>query len=300
MIDIENLEEKFSIEGVLGFAQLEGDLVYATVSNKFGDADICLYGAHVTSFTPQKNSDILWMSTESSFEEGSPIRGGIPVCFPWFGPHPSNTEKPQHGFARLMYWDVIETATQENGETLIKLQLCASEETKAYWDYDFCAEVTFIVGSTLRMTLKVSNASKEAFDYGCALHSYFSLSGIENISIEGLQTTKYHNQITSGEGIQESEKLEIKEAITRHYYDTVTPCVINDPVFGRRIRVDKLGSKITTVWNPGKETCVQIADIADDAYHAFVCLETVNAYNDIIHLGPGESHETTTIIGLDE
>ncbi|MDO9616031.1 MAG: D-hexose-6-phosphate mutarotase, partial [Bacteroidota bacterium] len=87
MIDIDELDEKFSIEGELGFAELEEDLVFITVSNKFADADICLYGAHVTSFKPRNSMEILWMSPDSSFEEGTPIRGGIPVCFPWFGPH---------------------------------------------------------------------------------------------------------------------------------------------------------------------------------------------------------------------
>lgn len=300
MIDIDELDDKFSIEGELGFAQLENDLVFATISNKYADADICLYGAHITSFRPHNTMEILWVSPNSNFEEGSPIRGGIPVCFPWFGQHKTDPQKPQHGFGRLMYWDVVETASSPNGETLIRLQLCSSEETKAFWPHDFCAEISVNVGRTLIATLKVTNTSSVPFEYGCALHSYFTLSSIENITIEGLQNTKYHNQLQPGDLIQESAELAIQQAETRHYYDTESPVVISDPFFRRRIKVSKLGSSVTTVWNPWEEACAKIPDLPDDGYHAFVCVEAVNAFNNVIRLAPGEVHETSAIIGLEE
>ena len=300
MIDLESLEDKYSIEGEVGFSEMEGDLVFITVSNKFADADICLYGAHITNYKPHKTIEILWMSAESKFVEGSPIRGGIPICFPWFGPHKSDSSKPQHGFGRLMYWDVTETASMKTGETLVKLQLCSSPETKAFWDYDFCAELTVIVGKTLNTTLKVTNTSSADFEYTCALHSYFMLSSVEETKIEGLKGTKYYNQLDGNDYVQEEEILEIHKAETRHYYDTENACVIHDPLFGRRIKVEKSGSKITTVWNPWEETCAKIDDLPDDGFHSFVCIEAVNAFNNAIKLAPGESHETAAIIGLED
>lgn len=300
MIDIDELDDKFSIEGEVGFAELEENMPFITVSNKHAEADICLYGAHITNYKPHRTMEVLWMSPESNFQEGVPIRGGIPICFPWFGPHKSDSSKPQHGFARLMYWNVIETAVQPTGETLVRLQLCSSPETKAFWDYDFCAELSVIVGKTIKVALKISNTSSSSFEYTTALHSYFSLSSIEEITIDGLQNTRYFNQLDSGDYIQETEKLEIHKAETRHYYDTETDCVINDPIFGRRIKIEKLNSKVTTVWNPWEETCSKIDDIPDDGFHSFVCVETVNAFSFPINLAPGESHETVAIIGLDE
>ncbi|MDP2335053.1 MAG: D-hexose-6-phosphate mutarotase [Bacteroidota bacterium] len=300
MIDIDELDDKFSIEGEIGFGELENDLVFVTVSNIHADADICLYGAHVTSFRPQNAMDILWMSPESSFEVGKPIRGGIPVCFPWFGPHKTDPEKPQHGFGRLMYWDMAGTATLPGGESQIRLQLCSSEETKAYWPHDFCAEMTFVVGRTLQVSLKVTNTSAKPFEYTCALHSYYNLSAIDNITIEGLQGTTYYNQLTGENGIQEEETLQIQEPMTRHYLDTEAPVVIADSVFRRRIKAEKTGSKVTTIWNPGEETCAKIGDLPDDAYHAFVCVEATNAFGFPIKLAPGESHETSAMIGLEE
>ena len=300
MIDIDELEDKFSIEGEVGFAELENDLVFLTVSNKYADVDICLYGAHVTSFRPHKAMEVLWMSPESNFEVGKAIRGGIPVCFPWFGPHKTDPQMPQHGFARLMYWDVLETKTLPSGETFIRLQLCSSEETKAYWPHDFCAQLTVVVGLTLTVTLKVTNTSSVLIEYTCALHSYFSLSSIENITIDGLQGTSYHSQLEPGEFVQQEPLLEIQKAETRHYYNTEGPCIIDDSTFRRRIRVAKAGSKVTTVWNPWEETCASIADLPDDGYEAFVCVEAVNAFSDVVRLSSGESHETSAMISLEE
>jgi glucose-6-phosphate 1-epimerase len=300
MIDIEELDDKFSIEGEVGFAELEEDLVFITVSNKYADADICLYGAHVTSFKPRNNMDLLWMSPDSNFEVGTPIRGGIPVCFPWFGPHKTDAEKPQHGFARLMYWEVAETSTNAAGESVVKLQLNSSDETKAYWPYDFVAEMTFVVGKKLTVTLKVTNPSTEPFSYTCALHTYYNLSAIDSISIEGLNGLTYYNQLTGENGVQEEEKLEITDALTRHYLNTETPVIIDDSAFRRRIKVDKTGSKVTTVWNPGAETCANIGDLPDDGYETFVCVEATNAFDYPVHLNPGESFETSAIIGIDD
>ena len=300
MIDIDELDDKFSIEGEVGFAELEEDLAFVTVSNKHGDADICLYGAHVTSFRPRNSMDLLWMSPESNFEEGKAIRGGIPVCFPWFGPHKTDSEKPQHGFARLMYWEVANTSTNASGESVVRLQLSSSAETKAYWPHDFLAEMTFVVGKKLTATLKVTNTSGAPFDYTCALHSYYSLSAIESISIEGLKGLTYYNQLTGERDVQEEETLEITDALTRHYLNTETPVIIADSAFRRRIKVDKSGSKVTTVWNPGAETCANIGDLPDDGYETFVCVEATNAFDYPVHLAPGESFETSAIIGIDD
>ncbi|MCY1722240.1 D-hexose-6-phosphate mutarotase [Prolixibacteraceae bacterium Z1-6] len=298
-MNTDELNDRFGIEGEIGFYE-EEDLIFAMVSNKFADATISLYGAQILNFNPVRNMEILWMSSESYLEKGKAIRGGIPVCFPWFGMHETDEKMPQHGFARIMDWEVSKAEILAGGESLITMQLCSSEETKKYWPYDFCAEMIFIVGNQLSVTLKVTNTSGEPIDYTCALHTYFSLSAIENITIEGLQNTRYQNQLDGGDYLQEKPLLKIKEATTHHYYDTEQTCVINDPVYNRRISIKKQGSKNSTVWNPWTETCAKLGDIADDGYHTFVCLETVNKINDIIELAPGETHETTSIIGIEE
>lgn len=298
-MDTEELNEKFGIEGEIGFAELDGDLPFVMISNKYAEVDISLYGAHLLSFRPKGTIDVMWMSPLSAFEKGKAIRGGIPVCFPWFGPHVNNASLPQHGFARLMIWEVAEVRTLEKGESQVVLKLASSEETKTYWPHDFVAEMNFVIGPKLTVSLKVTNTSGDPITYSAALHSYFNFSGIENIAIEGLENTHYENQLDGKRYVQEEKLLKISEAITRHYFDTETDCIIHDPYFKRSIQIEKLGSKCSTVWNPGAETCSQMNDMPDDGYETFVCLETVNKINNLIQIEPGESHETTAIISVD-
>jgi len=160
--------------------------------------------------------------------------------------------------------------------------------------------MSITVGLSMTVSLKVTNTSAETFDYGCALHSYYHLSAIENLTIEGLEGTNYYNQLTCEKGIQNEFYLQIEGAFTRHYLNTENPVIIADPVFRRRIKVDKAGSKVTTVWNPGEEASAQIIDLEDDSYETFVCVEATNAFGYEIQLAPGESYETSAIIGLEE
>ena len=298
-MDIDELNEKFGVEGEVGFMELDGDLPFITITNKYAEADICLYGAQITSFRPMRTTDVLWMSPYSIFEKGKAIRGGIPVCFPWFGPHGSDSALPQHGFARTSMWEVTKVDTLEKGETYVSMQLKSSEETKAYWPHDFVAEMIFVIGDSLSVTLKVTNPSDSAISYTSALHTYFNLSAIENIKIAGLANTHYENQLDGNRYVQEEELLEVSEAITRHYFDTEADCNIHDPYFKRDIRIAKEGSKCSTVWNPGAEVCEQMSDMPNDGHETFVCLETVNKINDQIDLAPGESHETTAVISVE-
>ena len=294
-MNIDDLNEEFGIEAEVGFYEEDG-LVYIMVSNKHAEATISKYGAQILNYNPSRNVEILWMSPESRFEEGKAIRGGIPVCFPWFGPHASESGFPQHGFARIMNWELVRTETLQGGENQIVLQLCSSEQTKTYWDNDFCAEMIFTIGAKLEVSLKVTNTSDVPIVYSCALHSYFSVSAIDNITIRGLKDTSYEDQLNGGDYIQKEELLKIKGEITRHYYDTEETCVIDDPVFNRNIQIAKAGSKNSTVWNPGATTCAEMGDVPDHAYETFVCLETVNKIDDMIELDTGESHSTIAII----
>jgi glucose-6-phosphate 1-epimerase len=299
MMNVDDLNDKFGIEGEVGFSEMDGELVYLSVWNKYGEADICLYGAHVTHYQPADNFEVFYMSPDSEFEVGKPIRGGIPVCFPWFGPHVSDASLPVHGFARLMYWDVLDVKVLPEGETLVQLGLASNAETKAYWPYDFSAELTLVVGRKLGVRLKVTNTGSEAFTYTSALHSYFNISAIEHIQIEGLKDTAYYNGFETELHHQTIEMLTITEETNRRYINAANACGIHDPAFFRTIVVEKAGSNVTVVWNPWEETAKKIGDLPDDGYHAFVCVEAVNAYNDAITLNPGQNHITATAIAVD-
>src|SRR5574344_2572245 len=273
MINIDELEDRFSIEGEVGFYEGDGHLIYISVCNKYADAEICLYGAHVTSFIPNGSFDMLWMSPDSDFEVGKPIRGGIPLCFLRFGPHATDPSKPAHGFARLMYWDVAETASLENGETLVKLQLNASDETRAYWPFDFRAELSIIVSRTLSVSLNIFNTGSQPFEYSAALHSYLSVSEIKNVLVEGLQGVSYYNGFGNELTVQQENLIKIEKEENRRYVNANSECLIFDTIFRRVITAAKEGSNVTVVWNPWEETCAKMNDMPDDGYQDFICVE---------------------------
>ncbi|MES2848187.1 MAG: D-hexose-6-phosphate mutarotase [Bacteroidota bacterium] len=302
MITIETLNEKFGIAGKVQFYKGKGDLVTASVNTGGSTADICLYGAQALSFIPAGTSDLLWMSERSLFEEGKAIRGGIPVCFPWFGPHSTDKTKPQHGFARLQYWDV--TAVKENADKsiAIELSLQQSEASLQMWPFNFNAKAIFIVGKSLQLQLTVTNTGNEPFEYSDALHTYFNISNIDTVVVEGLQDATYYEAFGTALKTQQNQLLYFNEETNRRYVNTTSNCIIHDKNMSRKISVEKTGSKVTVVWNPAEATTKTIADITPDGYKTFVCVEPANAYPgiDMITLSPGQSHTLSTTIKIED
>ncbi|HLP17833.1 MAG TPA: D-hexose-6-phosphate mutarotase [Bacteroidota bacterium] len=297
-----NLQELNRINGIAGaveFIEGRGGLPTAILHSTHAEAVVCLYGAQVLSYSPKGLRDLLWMSGNSEFQQGKPIRGGIPVCFPWFGPHVSDPKKPQHGFARLQLWTVAGASVYADGTVELRLSLSDNEETHALWPYAFAAEVVIRVGTDLDVTLRCTNTGTEAFTYTDALHSYFAVSDIGNVKISGLQGTEYYFGTATDSQPQQEEHLKIRQEENRRYIETSADCVIHDAAVPGPIRVAKRGSRVTVVWNPWKETAKQISDMPDEGYKTMICVEAVNAYGDAVTLQPGATFNLgTTIIAM--
>jgi glucose-6-phosphate 1-epimerase len=299
---VETLNEKFGMGGNVQFHSGKGGLKMIAVTNKQATATLALYGGHLLSYQPVGQKDILWMSEKSLFENGKAIRGGIPVCFPWFGPHPADKTKPQHGFARLQEWQVNEVKTNEDESTLVSLNLQETNDSLQLWPFTFNATLDFIIGKTLEVKLTVTNTGDKAFEYSDALHTYFNISDIAGISIEGLQNATYYDGFEMDLKIQQSTSLKFETETNRRYINHSGDCIINDTRYNRKIKVTKNGSKVTVVWNPGEAVTKTIGDMVPDSYKTFVCVEPANAYPgiDMIALAAGESHTLSTTIQLIE
>jgi glucose-6-phosphate 1-epimerase len=295
-MDISELNEKYRVAGEIEFSTGTGGLPVIVISNQHATSLIFLHGAHVVSYQPKGSHDLLWMSPDSVFEEGKAIRGGIPICFPWFGPHPTDTLLPQHGFARLHNWEVAGTSTLENGASQINLHLHHDPATMALWPFEFSASLTVTVGPKLEVKLTITNTSDKIFTYTDALHSYFSVSSLPAVSIDGLGGTIYYNGADHVRQRQLDVLLVIFNEMNRRFIDHTADCIIYDTGFKNRVRVSKTGSKVTVVWNPGPVATKKIADIPDDGYNGFVCVEAANAYKDAITLAGGEQHTISTTI----
>lgn len=293
---LEQLNTDHAIDGHLHFEAGQGGLIKAVIANQYADAEIYLHGAHITHFQPQKQEPILWMSSQAQYQADGALRGGIPVIWPWFGAHPTDSNKPSHGFVRVMDWSVIKTSTTESGETIITLGLTDSETTRSLWDHPFALTLTATVGTTMQVDLTATNAGSQPFEAGAALHTYFNIGHIEQIHIAGLDGRDYLDKVTGFDRKHQDGPIHIASEVDRVYLDTDDEVVIHDKVLKRKIRVGNAGSRSTVVWNPWRERSAQIGDFPNDGYETMVCVETANAATDVRTIAPGASHTLTQII----
>lgn len=288
------LNHTYGIDTLLAFHEGPGGLPTAVITTASARAEISLYGAQVLSYEPAGKTDVLWMSSRSIFKEGKAIRGGIPLCFPWFGAHADDPSKPQHGFARLTMWDVVASRVTSDGTVELHLAITETPATMALWPHAFRAELIVTVGSSLDVTLRCTNTGAEAFTYTDALHTYCAVDRIDEVSVEGLEGTAFLEGRDMTVEHQTEEHLEIRRETNRRYLDTACDCLLHDRHRRQTLRVAKQGSRVTVVWNPWTATTKSIADMADDGYETMLCIEAVNTLDDAVTLAPGASHSLGT------
>lgn len=257
------------------------------VQHRNATGTIALHGAHVMEWMPAHSDPVLYMSPQAVFELGKPIRGGIPVCWPWFGPH-ADSSKPAHGFVRTMLWEFDRAReTPEGVDIVLKLQ--DSNETRALWPFAFETRLHVSMGLELSVGLEVTNTDAKPWSMAAALHSYFSVGDVRQITLHGLHGTQYVEGRLSPDKRPQDGPLVIDQEVDRLYASDAT-VIVDDPVMQRELRIEKAGSLSTVVWNPWIEKSKRLSDLPDEAYPEFVCVETTNAGDDTVTLEPGESH----------
>lgn len=249
---------------------------------------IALNGAHVMDWIPEGHDPVLYMSADAVLETGKPIRGGIPVCWPWFGPNPSDANKPAHGFVRQMLWEV-DAARESESEVEIVLKIADSPETKALWPHAFTARLHVRMGAHLEVTLQVANTGDAAWKMTGALHTYLNVENVSQISIHGLHGTQYVEGRLSPDKRPQHGPVVIDQEVDRLYASDAT-IIVHDPKWGREILLEKGGSLATVVWNPWIEKSKRLADLPDEAYPEFLCIEAANAGEDVVEVAPGHEH----------
>lgn len=285
---------QFEIPGVITIGEGEGGLQKLEVKIAEAEATIYLHGATVTRYDVAGQA-ILFCSRTSRYDRAKAIRGGVPLIFPWFGPHPNDATLPQHGFARTALWELIATEATERCATVI-LSLSASAETLALWPHDFVLTYTIHVGNDLEMTLDVVNRSDTPFTFDEALHTYLTVSDVQHICITGLENTEYYDKVDGfARKRQADSPVRLAGETDRLFIDTDANCRILDAA-RIDIEVAKSGSHSTVVWNPWEEKAEALADLSGGQWSGFVCVETVNAADNAIALEPGASHSMTAII----
>ena len=292
---MQNLQ-KFEIPEIVQFEKNQSKLTKMIITNDLAEAEIYLYGGNLTHFQPKGQMAVIFEGKKSEMHPDKTLHAGIPICWPWFGPHPTDSSKPQHGFARNRLWEVKAVEQLPTNETRVVLVLSEDEGTLELFTHPFELELTFVIGKELHIELKTFNSGTEPISFTQALHSYFYLSDIDNAVVYGVEETLFIDLADESREKSETAPLRIDCVINRVYEPTDSRCEIIDKGINRKIAIDKEGSNSTTIWNPGPNNGLH--DLPGDLYRNFVCIETTNAHRDIITLEPGASHHIVQNISL--
>lgn len=287
------------IPGLARFEPGGGGLIRLAVTTPLAAAHVYLHGGHVTHFQPRGQPPVLFLSARSFFENGRAIRGGVPVCFPWFAARAGQPDAPMHGFARTMPWQVESLSVDGDQTVLAVLRLASDDTTRAHWPHDFVLRHHIVIGQRLSMMLEVENTSREPFTYEAALHTYLAVADIRTAAVTGLENAAYRDK-TDGlqTKTQPAEPLRFTAETDRIFENTRASCVLDDPAGPRRIRVAKSGSATTVVWNPWSARAAALKDFGADEWPRMACIETANAGANPITLAPGAKHSMRAILAL--
>lgn len=275
-----------------------GGLPRVAIESRYGTAQMYFQGAHLTAWHPTgAAAPVLWMSRESLFEASRPIRGGVPICFPWFGPHATDTTAPGHGFARLRPWTLTDACEDDAGIVTVTMDLASLTADVAAWPHPFDAQYRVTVGPSLTLELRVRNPGSAPFTFEEALHTYFAVQDVREITITGLEDTEYLDKVTGFTRRRQSQDpIRITGETDRIYLNTRTACQIHDPGLKRTLTIRKTGSDATVVWNPWIDKARAMPDFGDLEWPGMVCVETCNVNQHTRTLAPGESHTMTATI----
>ncbi|MBK1694920.1 D-hexose-6-phosphate mutarotase [Chromatium weissei] len=284
-MEVARLNTRFGISGVLHFSEGRGGLTMIEIENHHATATISPYAGQVLAYRPHTAPDeLLFVSERAYYAAGKAIKGGIPICWPWFGPDPENKGRGGHGFVRAWAWTVLACAQQANGETTVKLGLTDDAATREIWPHQFNLQLEIVVGATLTVTLITRNTGDAPIEITQGLHTYFKVGDATQTQVLGLDGVQYIDK-AAGAGdalIKQDGAVTVASEVNRIYERVPSRLRIEDPVLHRRIVIDSVHSQTCVVWNPWVETALAMDDLDELDYLRFICVETVNTASEMI------------------
>jgi len=293
------LASEFRIAGVVEFAETEHGLVKAQLSLGGMTGELFVQGAQVTGWQPHRQRPVVFISGNAVFAPGKAIRGGIPVVFPWFGPHPTSPAAPQHGFARTALWRLAEVERSGPDEVTMTLSLATDPSGSPFWPEAAAVTLAVSFGGELPLDLKIHNRSSHAIAFEEALHSYFAVSDIAGVSVSGLEECGFIDKTAGAQRCPPAlAPLTLAKETDSVYLDTPVICAIDDPGWRRRIAVAKSGAASTIVWTPWADKAAAMADLGADQWRGMICVETGNVADHQVRLTAGDVHRLSAHISV--
>jgi glucose-6-phosphate 1-epimerase len=288
--DIATLQRAYGVEGAVTFGEGPAGLVVADLAGEGGTARVALQGAQVLSFAPRGQAPVVWMGPPELARAGKSVRGGIPVCWPWFGPHDVDPACPSHGLVRTAPWRVVSSAALDDGRARVVFAIGEGVVPHACWPHAARLELAVTVGAALSLELTTTSTGGEEIVVGEAFHTYFHVRDIGSVTLHGLEGCAYLDKVAGGERHLQQGPITFDGELDRVYLGTEAECIIDDPGLERRIRVRKRGSLSTVVWNPWAKKAEGLGDLGPEGWRRMVCVESANALDNTVTLAPGASH----------
>ena len=294
---IAQLNSRFEIPGIAWVVGGNGGLPKVRITSRETVGEMYLHGAHVTCWEPAGREEVLFLSSQSRWEDGKAIRGGVPICFPWFGNKADHPEAPAHGFVRTRAWQ-IESIEQVGSAVTVSMFTESDEDSARWWPAEFRLVHRATFGRELSLELVVTNTGKTSLRFEEALHAYHSVGNIEKARVRGLDGVHYLDKTDSNRKKMQQGEIVIASETDRIYLDTTGAMELEDPVLHRCTRVTKENSQTTVVWNPWVQKAHSLSDFADDDWKQMICIETSNVSDFSLSLDPGEQHTMKALVRI--
>jgi glucose-6-phosphate 1-epimerase len=270
------------------------------IENKFTTAQISLFGGQLLTWQPkQETHPVLWMSPLARFDGNVAIRGGVPLCWPWFDKHPSLPTAPAHGYALLSTWEPDRIEMLDDGRTELLISLPTEAQTGENRCLGLGQTVRFTIGKMLDIELTTRNESAEALTVTDGLHTYFLISDVTKAFVTGLSGCNYVDLLNENGLSYQVGLIAFGEEVGGIFTKCDRVTAIEDSGFSRKISVRSQGSRSIAVWNPGKLTAARVPDLGEQGWRTMVCVETANALENQVMLEPGATHALTARYSLE-
>ncbi len=294
---IDELNRRFAIAGAASITAGNLGLPRVSIHTPVAAAEIYLHGAQLTSWRPAGAEEVIFLSQHSQWEAGRAIRGGIPVCFPWFRNKADDAKAPAHGFVRTKAWQ-LDSVEKQGEVVLVSLSTVSDETTRAWWPHDFHLTHRLTIGEELAQELVVSNTGNASLRFEEALHTYYRVGGAGAVRVQGLDGVAYLDNTDGNRKKQQEGDVVFTRQTDSAYIDTTHAVEIYDPLLRRRIRLTKQNSRTTVVWNPWSTGAQTLKDLGGDEWRAMACVEASNIRDFAVDLLPGQQHTMKTIINV--
>ena len=293
------LDHRFGVPGVARVGEGNGGLPRVQITGSFGEGEMYLHGAHVTSWKPAGRDEVLFVSSKSRWEEGQAIRGGIPICFPWFRAKVDDSHAPAHGFVRTKMWQLESIAENDRGAA-VSMFTESDAETRRWWPAEFRLMHRVIFGSELKLDLVCTNTGTTPLHFEEALHTYNRVSDVARVRLQGLDTVRFLDNTDANKEKTQRGDVPISSPTDNAYVDTESEIDLLDAHMRRRIRLKKANSCTTVVWNPWRDAAAKLRDLGDGEWTQFLCVEASNILDAAVLLKPGQTHTMTAALSVAE